>query len=79
MRDLHKRSNPRGNSNQPQVCVGDVVIIKDEKIPRGFWRLGTVDSLMSGKDGKVRAALMRTHTKDGKSAYLRHPVEAVST
>ena len=38
LRDSQKRSNPQGNSNR---CVGDVVIIEDEKIPRGFWRLGT--------------------------------------
>ena len=53
--------------------VDNVVIIEDEKVPRGFWRLGTITKLLVGKDEMVRAAVVRTH-KEGKPVELRHPV-----
>ena len=33
--------------------VGQVVIIKDEKIPRRLWKLGRIERLISGNDGNV--------------------------
>ena len=40
----------------PQVSVGDVVIVHDEGLPRGFWKLGLVKDLIVGKDGRIRGA-----------------------
>lgn len=34
--------------------VGDVVMDKDELLPRGEWRLARVVETVSGKDGLVR-------------------------
>ena len=57
------------------MLVGDIIIVQDDKLPRGFWKLGTVTSLMISKDGEVRAASVRTHSKDGKLISLRRPVQ----
>ena len=40
--------------NTPQV--GQVVIIKNEKIPRRMWKLGRIERLISGNDGNVHTA-----------------------
>jgi len=45
--------------NQQTIKVGDVVMVHDEG-PRSRWRLARVDSLISGNDGRVRAANIRT-------------------
>lgn len=38
------------------LCVGDILLVKDEThISRGHWRLGKVDELVVGRDGRTRA------------------------
>ena len=58
------RSSWQPGDKQLQVGVDDVVIIEDEKVPRGFWRLGTITKLLVGKDEMVRAEVVRTHNKE---------------
>ena len=36
--------------------MGDIVVIRDEKMPRQQWRLGRVIELIIGRDKRVRAA-----------------------
>ena len=36
--------------------VGQVVLIKEDNMPRGVWKIGRIDSLCNSSDGKVRAA-----------------------
>ena len=73
LRKSHRSSWQPGDK-QLQVGVDDVVIIEDEKVPRGFWRLGTITKLLVGKDEMVRAAVVRTHNNEGKPVELRRPV-----
>jgi len=47
------------DQNQQTIKVGDVVVVHDEG-PRSRWRLARVDSLISGNNGRVRAANIRT-------------------
>jgi hypothetical protein len=74
LRDAH-RYHQRGRINQQAVQVGDVVIIEEDNLPRGFWRLATVTELSPGQDGEVRAATVRTHNTDGKPACLKRPIQ----
>ena len=47
----------------PNLQVGDVVILVDENVPRGHWRLGRVHETIASPDGLVRRARVRTsHT-----------------
>ena len=57
-------------TNISDVKVGDVVLIGSEK-SRAKWRLGRVQVLKYGKDGKVRAAQVKT---SGKKMFNR-PVQ----
>ena len=65
--------------HQPQyrcVQVGEIVIVQAESEPRGVWKLGKVESLITGADGNVRGAVVRVANKDSHS-FLRRPVQAL--
>ena len=47
--------------NTQTIAVGDIVQIHDE-CPRGRWKLGVVEELMTGRDDLTRAARVRTAT-----------------
>ena len=51
---MYHRNQKNQIANTPQV--GQVVIIKDKKIPRHMWKLGRIERLISGNDGNVRTA-----------------------
>ena len=55
----------------PAVSVGDVVIIHEDGLHRGLWKLGRVERLLTGKDGLVRGAVVKSTTPKGKSTMLR--------
>ena len=57
-------------TNVGKIQVGDIVLIGSEK-SRGKWRLGRVQSLRHGKDGKVRAAQVKTSGKK----ILNRPIQ----
>jgi len=57
------------------VSIGDVVIVHDENQPRGKWRIGKVESLVTGSDGCVRGAVVRVKSKRGRTSTLRRPVQ----
>jgi len=64
----------RGKWSQvnPNVTVGDVVLIVDEKTTRGLWPLGLVVDATPSRDGLVRKVTVRT-----KSSELLRPVTKV--
>ena len=72
LRESHRRY--RGNADGKQVSVGDVVVVHDDGQPRGFWRLGRVEELLIGRDGRVRGAVLRVATK-GRCSILRRPLQ----
>ena len=41
------------------IAVGDIVIIRNEKSNRNFWKLAKVEELQFGDDGVVCAATIR--------------------
>ena len=58
--------------------IGEAVILKEELVPRGRWKLGRIDSLIeSGVDGVYRAAIIVTSSgKKLKRPYrLLYPLE----
>ena len=58
------------------ISVGDIVIVKDDKTNRNFWKLDMVESLLWGGDDIVRAAVVKV--VDGKGNQLqrlRRPIQ----
>ena len=53
---------------QPNVAVGDLVLLSNEKKPRGQWAKGIVEQVFPDIGGYVREVIVRT----AKSCYLRH-------
>ena len=64
LRECHQYSAAKKTSHHPSVSCGDIVIVHDESIPRGFWKLGQVQEVHSGPDGRPRIALVRVVTRD---------------
>ena len=54
--------------------MGDVVVVYEKKRKRGQWKMGVVESLVTGRDGIVRGASVRVVTK-GKPVHLSRPVQ----
>ncbi|VDP60947.1 unnamed protein product [Heligmosomoides polygyrus] len=83
LRERHqaRTKQPRSAALAPQL--GDVVLIADEKSPRGQWNYGMIVSLISGKDGAIRVAEVRTASGKRLTRSISHlyPLEirAVTT
>ncbi|EYC33154.1 hypothetical protein Y032_0002g629 [Ancylostoma ceylanicum] len=61
----HQRRLRQSQYTHTHPSVNDVVIIGNDNVPRGQWRLGIVIRLLSDKKGVVRSAEVRT--SKGKS------------
>lgn len=48
------------STSQPNINVGDMVVIKDKQAPPLTWRLGRVTKVVPGQDGVVRVAQILT-------------------
>ena len=55
--------------------MGDVVIVHDESLPRSFWRLGHIQDLIIGKDGKTRGATVEIAGKNRNFTSLNRPLQ----
>ena len=62
--ELRVHHNCHGRRRQPRVNVGDVVNIYEDKTPRQSWKVGVIDSILKGRDGSYRAAVVRTYNGD---------------
>ena len=75
LREFHKASG----KNETTVKVGDVVQVHDDT-KRINWRLAVVESLITGGDGMVRAANIRTSTGHTNRPIAKlYPLEVSST
>lgn len=60
LREQPRLSRARKTPNQPSIAIGEVVIINDDQKPRNVWKLAVVNQLITGRDGTVRAAKLKT-------------------
>ena len=59
----------------PQLILsGEPVLVYEEKVSRCNWKMGVVEKLVVGKDGRVRGAKIKLITK-GKPVYIDRPIE----
>ena len=57
------------------ISKGDVVILKNDSTNRAFWQLGKVEELVQGRDGKVRAAVVRVSREKKQPIHLRRVIQ----
>ena len=63
--------------------VGDTVVVEEEGQSRCFWRLARINSLITGKDGRVRGAVLHVPSNKGIKTLQRplqhfYPLEVPS-
>ena len=69
LREQHRLTRPK-SVKHPNV--GDVVIVKEDQKPRNTWKLAVVKHLVTGRDGVIRAAKLKTA---GGNTYLERAVQ----
>ena len=57
LREIHSRRKVGTQLRQP--AVNDMVLVRNEKLPRGTWKVGRVIDLKPGRDGSVRSVIVR--------------------
>ena len=60
VRGLREQHRQTGNKNAVHPKIGEVVIVREENKPRNTWRTAVVTRLITGKDGVVRGAVVKT-------------------
>ena len=75
LREFHRTRLKKGL--EYTIEKGEVVIVYDEGHPRGMWRLGRIENLIEGADGKVRGVCIRVISKNGRVTVLRRPVQHI--
>ncbi|XP_062610035.1 uncharacterized protein LOC134271839 [Saccostrea cucullata] len=59
--------------DQPNLKIGDVILLKDAAVNRVNWPLGVITETFESSDGKVRKARVRVR-KDGQNVIYTRPV-----
>ena len=72
--DLREYHRGKCESQVRTVSIGDVVIVFEENVKRGLWKIGKVEEVIWGRDGVVRGAKVKVMTK-GKPVLLNRPVQ----
>ena len=70
----HHRFNNKGSQGQ-QIALGDIVVVHTNEKRRGFWNLGKIEELFTGRDGLIRAASVRVYTGKKRPIILRRPLQ----
>ena len=73
LREYHRVN--RQATKGPEIAVGEVVILKNDSTKRLFWRLAIIQELLTGSDGKVRAAVIKIIDDQNKSRSLRRSIQ----
>jgi len=76
LREIHANTARRSHHKQDShISEGEVVIVKDDHLPRGQWKLGVVQEVMPGRDGQVRAAVVKLASSGPRAPILRRPIQ----
>ncbi|EFO83707.1 hypothetical protein CRE_02833 [Caenorhabditis remanei] len=72
----------RVHSNLVKPILGEVVLLKDEDVPRKQWKMGIITELMKGRDGEIRSVRVRTTQKrkvrDGTLPYKPFKIQEIT-
>ena len=76
LQSLREQSNTKARTdNESGIAIGDIVIVRNEKTNRNFWKLAKVEDLLQGGDKVVRAAVIRICVENSnRTQLLRRPL-----
>ena len=72
LREAHRYVTHKNMTSE--IAVGDIVIVFDDKLPRGLWKLGKVEGLIVGADDMVRGARVRVYVNAGRTNVIQRSV-----
>ena len=68
---LREQSSTRSRVNRnPEIALGDIVIIRNDQTKRNFWKLAKVEQLLRGEDRVPRAAVVRVLRENSNNSQL---------
>ena len=76
-----REAHPYSAKNEPHtshVSQGDVVIVNDDSLPQGLWKLGRIQQLFAGQDGLPRSALVKVAVRGNEHTAEETPTTSVS-
>ena len=62
---------PKDKQQEPNISVGDIVLLKDDSKKRAFWNLCKILELIVGTDGRVRSAKVQIAGEKGQGKVSR--------
>ena len=71
LREYHKLDHAEPDR---VIQLGEPVLVYEEKVSRCNWKMGVVEKLVVGKDGRVRGAKIKLIAK-GKPVYIDRPIQ----
>ena len=74
LRESHRQSK-KNSLTQPLITTGDVAVVHDENLPRGFWKLGKVEEVIASRDGRVRGATVRLASRNRQQTLIHRPIQ----
>ena len=75
LREFHRTQGKGGISHK--LGKGEVVTVYDEGHPRGLWRLGIIEDLITSSDGYVCGVFVKVMSKKGHPKTLRRPIQHI--
>ena len=72
--DLREFHRGKREGSERVVEKGDVVIVHEDNVKRGNWKMAVVEELIARRDGVVRGARVRLAQK-GRAVFLSRPVQ----
>ena len=60
------------------VKENDIVLIHEDHIPQGKWKLAKVIKLISGQDGIVRGVKVQVGSSKAKISVIKRPIEKLN-
>ena len=75
LREAHCRSVKKSsNVKHSSSSVGEVVMVHDEHLPHGLWKLGRIQEVMKCYDGQVRGATVKVVNRGCQQVLLHRPI-----
>ena len=74
LRESHRQSNHDSSTKYP-IKVEGVVVVHDESLPRGLWKLGRIQGVNAGRDGKIRGAIVKVASRKCQQPLLRRSIQ----
>ena len=73
LRESHRHGTK--NAKITNITAGEVIVIHDDSLPRGLWKLGRIQEVFPGADGLPRSALVRVASRGKQHTLLKRPIQ----